>query len=77
MRRAETLVALLAVVLASCAALQVPGRLLYAGAAVLLLLLVAGSRLRSSITQRRAKRTFDNYDRAMQIREDRDRRLGR
>jgi hypothetical protein len=77
MRRFETLVALLAVVLASLAALQIRGRLLFAVAAMVLLGFVILSRLRASIQQRRPKPTFDAYDRAERIREERDRRMGR
>jgi hypothetical protein len=76
MRRSETLVALLAVVLASLAALQIPGRLYFALAAVVLLILVGMSRIRASVQQRRPKPSFDAYDRAERIREERDRRLG-
>jgi uncharacterized membrane protein len=76
MRRSETLVALLAVVLASLAALQIPGRLYFALAAVVLLILVGMSRIRASVQQRRPKATFDAYDRAERIREERDRRRG-
>lgn len=75
MRRSETLVALLAVVLASLAALQIQGRLYFAIAAVILLILVGASRLRASIGQR-PKATSDAADRAARIREERDRRRG-
>lgn len=77
MRRHETLLALLAVVLASCAALQIRGRLLFAIAAIVLLAIVGTMRLRSSLAGRRARSGFDTYDRAAQIREERDRRMGR
>jgi hypothetical protein len=76
MRRSETLVALLAVVLASLAALQIPGRLYFAVAAVVLLILVGMSRIRASVQQRRTKPASDTYDRLERIREERDRRLG-
>ena len=76
MRRSETLVALLAVVLARLAALQIPGRWYFAVAAIVLLALVGMSRIRASVRQRRPKPTFDAYDRAERIREERDRRLG-
>lgn len=77
MRRWETLTALLAVVLASLSALAVRGRLLFALAAVVLLLLVIASRLRAAILNRRKARTpaFDPYERARQIQEARDRRF--
>ena len=78
MRRSETLVALLAVVLASLAALQIQGRLYFAIAAVVLLALVGMSRVRASLLEeRRAKPpTSAAADRAARIREERDRRLG-
>jgi hypothetical protein len=76
MRRSETLLALLAVVLASLAALQVPGRIFFAAAAIVLLLCVGVSRLRASIGQKPAKQGFDAADRAERIREERVRRLG-
>jgi hypothetical protein len=75
MRRSETLVALLAVVLASLAALQIQGRLYFAIAAIVLLALVGMSRVRGSIQQRRPKETFDAHERAARIREERERRL--
>jgi hypothetical protein len=76
MRRSETLVSLLAVVLASMAALQIPGRLYFAIAAMALLIAVGVSRLRASIEARKANRTSDSHDRAQRIRQERDRRLG-
>ncbi|HTA39183.1 MAG TPA: hypothetical protein VK760_08915 [Candidatus Acidoferrales bacterium] len=76
MRRSETLVALLAVVLASLAALQITGRLWFAIAAVVLLILVGMSRVRASLLERRTKPTSAGADRAARIREERDRRLG-
>jgi uncharacterized membrane protein len=77
MRRFETLLALVAVVLASLAALQIRGRLLFALAAVVLLLFVGLSRMRASMTaKKKPKAGFDAYDRAERIREERDRRLG-
>jgi uncharacterized membrane protein len=75
MRRFETLLALLAVVLASLAALQIPGRLYFAIAAIVVLALVGMSRVRASITTKRVVKTFDTYDRAERIREERDKRL--
>ncbi len=77
MRRIETLIALLAVVLASLAALQIRGRLLFAAAAVVLLIFVAYSRLRTSLAERRpAKPSLDAFERAERIREERERRFG-
>jgi len=75
--RAQTLLALAAVAFASVAALQVPGRLLFAALAVALLLAVAGARLRSALFERREpRRGFDAAERAREIREARRRRLG-
>jgi cation transport ATPase len=75
--RSETLLALAAVVLASLAALQIPGRLLFAAAAIGLLLFLGGSRLRASLRGRTQKRTgFDAAERAEAIREARRRRMG-
>jgi hypothetical protein len=74
-RRFETLVALLAVVLASVAALQVRGRLLFAAAAILLLLLVCLLRLRAAFAGRRAKvYAGDSLQRAQAIRDGRRKR---
>lgn len=79
MRRAETLLALVAVVLASLAALQIPGRLLLALGAIALLFFVGASRLRASLRERRARKQsrFDPYERAQQIRDERHRRMDR
>ena len=77
MSRAETLTALAAVVFASAAALQVPGRLLCAAIAVVLLLAVAGARVRAALVAPREPRDgFDAAERARRIREERRRRLG-
>lgn len=79
MSRAQTLTALVAVVLASLAALQLPGRLVYALGAVVLLAAVGLMRLRALVTTRRsrAESTFDPAARAAQIRETRDRKYDR
>jgi hypothetical protein len=76
MRRWETLLALLAVVLASLAALQIRGRLLFAVAAIVLLAAVGVSRIRAGVARRRPAPEFDTYERAERIREERERRLG-
>jgi hypothetical protein len=77
MSRAETLIALAAVVFASIAAVQVPGRLIFAAIAVALLLAVAGARLRAAFMQRRQPPSgLDSAERARRIREERRRRLG-
>ncbi len=74
MRRWETLIALLAVVLASLSAANIGGRprpvLAFAAIAVLAALLYA--RLRMSLRTGRRKRTFDAYERALRIQERRE-----
>lgn len=76
MGRNETLLALAAVVFASVAALQVPGRLIFAAVAIALLLAVAGARLRAALVGRREPPPgFDPTERARQIREERRRRI--
>lgn len=77
MSRTETLLALAAVVFASIAALQVPGRLIFAALAVALLLAVGGARLRAAVAGRREPPPgFNAAERARQIREERRRRMG-
>jgi hypothetical protein len=78
-RRAETFIALAAVVLASLSVLHVRGHLWFAVAAVALLIAVIASRVRRSLAQRGgvpAKR-LSAYDRAMRISESRRNRLDR
>jgi uncharacterized membrane protein YebE (DUF533 family) len=80
MSRWETYGALLAVVLASLSALKVGGhpRPVLAFAAIALLALVAYARLRRQLMGGRKKqRTFDAYERALQIQEQRDRKFRR
>ncbi len=79
MTRAQTLLALAAVVLASMAALQLPGRLFFALAAVLLIGVVAAGRLRAGLRARRTppRDTLDAGTRAAEIRAARERRLRR
>jgi len=75
--RAQTLLALAAVVFASMAALQIPGRLIFAALAIALLVAVAGARLRAALVERKEPPSgFDAAERARQIREERNRRLG-
>ena len=77
MTRLQTLLALAAVVFASVAALQVPGRLIFAAIAVALLIAVAGARLRAALVDKREVSTgYDAAERARQIREERRRRMG-
>ena len=75
-RRWETLVALLAVILASLAALQVPGRLFLALAAILLIGLIGMLRMRAAITGRQTSNDSGAGERARRIRDERERRLG-
>jgi hypothetical protein len=76
-RRSETLLALGAVILASLAALQIPGRLFFAIAAIGLLLAVGVSRLRAGLAERKKPASdFDPAERARRIREERQKRLG-
>jgi multisubunit Na+/H+ antiporter MnhG subunit len=81
MRRFETILALVAVVLASLSALQIPGRLILALTAMLLLCIVGSSRLRAMIRDRenknKSKKGFDAYERAQRIKEERSKRLDR
>jgi len=77
MRRWETLAALLAVVVASLAALHVPYRLAFALVAIALIFVVGASRIRTVMLRRPKPRRFDATERAERIREERDRRFGR
>ena len=75
MRRWETLTALAAVIIASVSALQVPGRLWFAGIAILLLALVGGAQLHRSLTGSRETKTGPSpQEIARRIREQRNRR---
>lgn len=77
MARWETYLALLAVVLASLSVVSIGGhpRPVLAFAAIALLILVGYGRLRRQLTSSRgAKRTFDAYERALRIQEERDRK---
>lgn len=77
MNRFETYVALLAVVLASLSVVRIGGhpRPVLALAAIALLLLVGYLRLRRQLAStRKSRRTFDAYDRALRIQEERDRK---
>lgn len=78
MSRAETLLSLLAVILASVAAFPIHGRLLFAFAAIILIAYVGVVRLRAALTQKRVRPAgFDPAERAAKIREERARRGGR
>jgi NADH:ubiquinone oxidoreductase subunit 3 (subunit A) len=79
MNRWETYVALLAVVLASLSVVNIGGspRPVLAIAAIALLFLIGYLRLRRQLTPGRKKqRTFDAYERALRIQEERDRKYG-
>lgn len=76
MRRWETLVALLAVILASVAALEVPGRIYFALVAIFLIAVVGTLRMRAAIAGRAASGDSSAADRAERIRDERERRFG-
>ena len=76
MSRTETLLGLLAVVLASVSALPIPYRIYFAGAAILILAYLGTMRIRAAFTQKRETPAFDKGERAARIREERDRRMG-
>ena len=78
MKRWETRLALLAVILASLSALNIPGRLLLALTAMLLLSIIASSRLRAALYGKKERSTgFDSAATAERIREERSRRFTR
>jgi hypothetical protein len=78
MRKFETLLALLAVVLASLAAFQIPGRLVFALAAIMLLAFICSRRLREALGQKKERPAgFDAADRARRIHEERQKRFDR
>ncbi|MHB8146655.1 MAG: hypothetical protein ACYDGM_05245 [Vulcanimicrobiaceae bacterium] len=77
MRRWETLVALLAVILASLAAMRVPGQLGFALVAIALIAFVGLSRIRAGMVQRPRHDRFDATERARRIREERNDRFDR
>ena len=74
MTRWETRCALAAVIVASVAALPVPGRLWYTGAALVLLAIVGGARIRAALRPKRPAAGFDAAERARSIRDARSRR---
>jgi len=74
MRRWETLTALGAVIVASAAALPIPGRVELAIAAIVAVLVVGGSILTRSLAQRARPGETDAARRARRIREQRRRR---
>ena len=78
MRRFETFVALLAVIFASVSALQIPGRIVFALAAIMLLTFLISRRLRAAIKGKRDRPAgMDAYERARRIHEERSRRFDR
>ena len=75
MRRWETHTALGAVIIASIAAFAIPGRLWYAGVAVVLLAIVGGAQLHRSLTgPRQTTNGRSPEELARRIREQRNRR---
>jgi len=77
MNRFETYLALLAVVLASLSVVSIGGkpRPVLALAAIALLAAIGYLRLRRQLTQtKKSKRSFDAYDRALRIQEERNRK---
>jgi hypothetical protein len=75
MQRWETLTALAAVIIASVASLPVPGRLWYAGVAIVLLAIVGSAQLHRSLTgPRQTKDGPSAEELARRIREQRNRR---
>lgn len=72
MQRWETRTALAAVIVGSASALPVRGRTIFAGVAILLIAVVALSRLRASLARRPASRSSAAV-RAAKIREGRSR----
>jgi hypothetical protein len=79
LRRWETYLALFAIVLASLSAVNIGGRPrpALAFAAIAILVAIVYLRLRSSFTRKKTKRTFDAYERALRIQEERERKYGR
>ena len=78
MRRWETYTALAAVVLASLSVVNIGGhpRPVLAFAAIALLIGIGYARFRSQFTQARKKKpTFDAYERALRIQEERERKF--
>jgi hypothetical protein len=57
------------------AALPLRGRLLFAILAIVLLAIVGMMRVRAVVAGRRTRPTFDAYERAERIREERNRRI--
>jgi hypothetical protein len=75
MQRWETYTALAAVIIASAAAFAIPGRLWYAGIAVVLLAAVGGAQLHRSLSGQRQTRSGPSPEElARRIREQRNRR---
>jgi hypothetical protein len=77
MRRWETYTALIAVIIASISAFAVPGRLWYAGVAIVLLAVVGGAELHRSLTRsdkQNGQGGLSHEQLARRIRKMRDRR---
>ena len=79
MTRAETLLLLAAVVLASLSVVNIGGRErpILAFAAIAIMVVVGYLRLRASLGRPKKQRTFDAYERALRIQEKRDEKFRR
>lgn len=80
MRRWETYLALLAVILASLSVVKIGGhpRPVLAFTAIALIAVVGYARLRTQLTTgKRSKPVVDAYERALRIQEERERKYGR
>lgn len=79
MTRAQTLLLLAAVVLASLSAVDIGGRErpVLAVGAIGIMAAVGYLRLRASLGRPKRQRTFDAYDRALRIQEERDEKFRR
>lgn len=75
MRRWETLLALLAVILASVGTLPIAHRLLFTFLALVALVIVGASRFRVAMHGKPKAGSFDPAERAARIREERHRNL--
>jgi hypothetical protein len=75
----ETYLALLAVVLASASAVNIAGRPrpILAFAAIAILIAIVYVRFRTAFMKKKTQRTFDAYERALRIQEQRDRKYWR
>lgn len=79
LRRSETYLALFAVVLASLSAIRIAGhpQPFLAVLAIATLAILVYMRFRGAVTKKAQKPTFDAYERALRIQEDRERKYDR